>query len=696
MRFLHLSVQNFLSIRSVELDLDGRGLVLIQGINEDSEALNNNGSGKSSIIEALIYAVYGKTIRGTRGDALVNRSAGRNLHVFLDLEDDDGTSYRIARYRKHQVNKNRSFVYRNGTDVTPSSESGVNDLIAQLLQADYLTFTSSVLYSAESFKFTSATDADIKHTFDLMLGLDVYQRCLDITRSRIHDTQALIDSSQLQMNRLSDRLSDAMDRLTSDTQNESSYATRVAEQVADIRLKADSYYRQSQEQSDKSKAIALSISDTAATISRLQGEIDSTRSSLERSEDIRRSIDEGRDSIDTSRRSIRLIRRTIEDNDSLSSRYADTIKKRGADIVRAKASMEKLETTVGSPCPTCGQPLTEESILPAKEEYQRNIDSYSSEIVETQGKIDALNEENDSNRLRIATEESSISSMTDRISELTDEYAKTDDMRSHLQQLQVELQQAELEKGKAESQVDYLEKSAKSLASQGNDQMSTAKMLESQANPYTDAVSRDRKEVDTTKSEISELDETLSSASDSLDILRFWERAYSNQGIKSLVLDDITPFLNRRANRYLTALTDGSIEVNFSTQTTLRNGQKRDKFAIEVTNRDGGQEYTANSGGERKRIDLAINLAMQDLVASRGTKKLNIAIFDEAFDALDQEGIERVVALLQSLSSEKSSIFVISHNEYLKSYFDEVITIVKHDGCSTLLEQDSEVSDEQQ
>ena len=140
----------------------------------------------------------------------------------------------------------------------------------------------------------------------------------------------------------------------------------------------------------------------------------------------------------------------------------------------------------------------------------------------------------------------------------------------------------------------------------------------------------------------------------------------------------------------MSKLTSGHIEVKFNTQATLKSGETREKFSIEISNQDGGQEYSANSGGERKRIDLAINLALQDLVASRSNKRINIAMFDEIFDSLDETGIEQVIELLQELSKEKSSIFVISHNEHLKSYFTNVITITKKDGFSTLEDNMSE------
>ena len=60
MIFQKLTIQNFLSIRSVTLDLNNRGIVLIKGKNLDNDSIDNNGSGKSSIIEALVCREIGR------------------------------------------------------------------------------------------------------------------------------------------------------------------------------------------------------------------------------------------------------------------------------------------------------------------------------------------------------------------------------------------------------------------------------------------------------------------------------------------------------------------------------------------------------------------------------------------------------------------------------------------------------------
>src|SRR5699024_6043628 len=155
-------------------------------------------------------------------------------------------------------------------------------------------------------------------------------------------------------------------------------------------------------------------------------------------------------------------------------------------------------------------------------------------------------------------------------------------------------------------------------------------------------------------------------------------KIYSNSGVKSHVLDLITPYLNERANVYLNKLTGSDIEIVFSTQTRNKSGELTDKFDVQVHNSAGGSTYKSNSEGEKKRIDLAISLAIQDLVISRSNLATNLVVYDEVFDALDEVGSENVVDLLKERLEVVPTILVITHSEHLKNLFENIITVTKN------------------
>ncbi len=104
MKLTYLEINNFLGIGKVVLNLAERGLVAIQGVNNDDASTKSNGSAKSSLPDALCWVLYGVTARGETGDSIVNRTKGKDTKVELSIID--GNLFTVTRYRKHKTGKN--------------------------------------------------------------------------------------------------------------------------------------------------------------------------------------------------------------------------------------------------------------------------------------------------------------------------------------------------------------------------------------------------------------------------------------------------------------------------------------------------------------------------------------------------------------------------------------------------------------
>ena len=92
-----LTCKNFLSVGQVtqSVDFDRNDLTLILGINLDLGGDGaRNGTGKTTLIQALHYALFGSAINNIRKDNLVNRTNAKHMLVTLDFEVD-GKQYRI-------------------------------------------------------------------------------------------------------------------------------------------------------------------------------------------------------------------------------------------------------------------------------------------------------------------------------------------------------------------------------------------------------------------------------------------------------------------------------------------------------------------------------------------------------------------------------------------------------------------------
>ena len=143
-------------------------------------------------------------------------------------------------------------------------------------------------------------------------------------------------------------------------------------------------------------------------------------------------------------------------------------------------------------------------------------------------------------------------------------------------------------------------------------------------------------------------------------------------------------FSDKGINKYLGTLTGGAINVEFSTQSKKADGTLSDKFDISVTYNGDVMSYNALSSGEKRRVDVAISLALQDMVIQRYGADVNLLAYDELFESLDATGAENVVELLKSRIEKVGTIIVVSHNEDLKPLFDNSLEVIKKDGVSTL------------
>ena len=100
-----LKIKNFLIIGEATVSLANRGLLLIEGQNDDDESANSNGAGKSSLVDALCWCLFGVTARGVSGDAVINKKAKKECVVGVEVWTEDLNCYYIERGRKSKSNR---------------------------------------------------------------------------------------------------------------------------------------------------------------------------------------------------------------------------------------------------------------------------------------------------------------------------------------------------------------------------------------------------------------------------------------------------------------------------------------------------------------------------------------------------------------------------------------------------------------
>ena len=160
----------------------------------------------------------------------------------------------------------------------------------------------------------------------------------------------------------------------------------------------------------------------------------------------------------------------------------------------------------------------------------------------------------------------------------------------------------------------------------------------------------------------------------SYDVMRFWEKAFSEQGLVKYIIRNILGYLNDNANYYLSYLTGNKYFIEFDEGLNEK---------IETNNKI--VQYISLSGGEKRKINLAVLLSLKDLLMFTDKEQMNLLFFDEVAENLDEEGIVGLHQLLQEIKSKKK-VFVITHNKYLKTLLDSSprISIIKSQGCSKI------------
>ena len=169
-----MSVKNFMSVGNATqgINFDRQDLTLVLGENLDLGADGSrNGTGKTTAINALSYALYGSAISNIRRDNLVNKTNGKNMLVSLDFEINN-TTYKIERGRK--PNLLRFYVNNEEQAVTDNAQGDsreTQDAIEQMLGLSHDMFKHILALNTYTEPFLSLKANDQRTIIEQLLGI---------------------------------------------------------------------------------------------------------------------------------------------------------------------------------------------------------------------------------------------------------------------------------------------------------------------------------------------------------------------------------------------------------------------------------------------------------------------------------------------------------------------------------------------
>ena len=160
--------------------------------------------------------------------------------------------------------------------------------------------------------------------------------------------------------------------------------------------------------------------------------------------------------------------------------------------------------------------------------------------------------------------------------------------------------------------------------------------------------------------------DALQDAQSEAGVLKACERVLGLKGVRAHVLGRTLSGVEAVANSWLSRIAGDDLTLSLKPYTEKKSGGTSESISLEVEGAGGGYGYKASSGGERRRIDVAILLALADVAGAAHGIEGGTLFFDEVFDSLDSEGVDRVIDAVRELS-ETRAVLIISHNEDLVS-----------------------------
>ena len=192
--FTKLSIKNFLSVGNEPVTVNFKsGMNLIRGINRDEEDIFN-GCGKSSVIMAFYFAIFGESMVELPNKFLINRKIGKGAVVRLEFEDISskrGEEYFVI---ERTLGPNKCRVWKNDIEKTKSSIAETNKYILEVLSADEEIFKNCIVMRANSgASFMTKKKTEKKNFIESIFNLGVFSEMLKLVKDDIKEVRSKFD-----------------------------------------------------------------------------------------------------------------------------------------------------------------------------------------------------------------------------------------------------------------------------------------------------------------------------------------------------------------------------------------------------------------------------------------------------------------------------------------------------------------------
>ena len=617
MKIKEIEAKNFRSYSHLKVNLDNyQGLTLLSA---------DNGSGKSSIYFALLYALYGKCPDGTKADEVIKHGSKGGTFTRVSLEIN-GKDYEVTRYRKDKEYKNKVILTCNGEDITLSTDKETNDKIIDILGFKEDTLLNSLVFSPEQLNtFINATDKTKKAMLEDLTNIAVYRKAYALVKEDLKEAQEGLSKAQEGQQHIIDL---------------GNYQKALEEQWKQNKVTLEG---------QKKKYLDyLSQTDQAT----LEKEVDCQTDLVNHNKQALLNLNNQIDKLGINTTAPHL--NEYNQARSLADRKYNVQKHTYNQLQEIFAQLKKVQNTPNAICSLCG------NVLDAQHK-QVEITNLTKQLQE--GKQQYLSQKEEYNRAENKAQQ--VKAIVDQEQASAKESLnKLNQLNSQKEKINAQMRQATLALQQAQQRLSKYQEAQVELS-----------RLDKQVIDKPKELSTDYRR------QMIEAQDKVNQAQNKISELKKLSEIYSDRGVKALALNLVVPFLNDHLAKALDILTGGQLQASITSQTQTKTGAVKNKIDLLVNTPKGEKIYQELSSGEKRRVGISLNIAFMEYLQTQigGT---NLVVLDELFDNLDPSGINEVVELLSKISDDDKVVLVISHNPDLKfnDSFQHVITINDNHG----------------